>query len=66
MADKSLQLCIPELLLFRTRAECLIRKTFGTSNIDLLAWMLILLIASLVLFLVEIEKAIIRYMERKK
>jgi magnesium-transporting ATPase (P-type) len=39
---------------------------FGTSNIDLLTWMRIVLIASSVLFLVEIEKAIMRYIKRNK
>jgi len=39
---------------------------FGTTSIDSAAWVRIILVASTVLFLVEIEKAIIRYLEKNK
>jgi len=37
---------------------------FGTTAIDLYIWLRIVLVASSVLFLVELEKYVVRYMER--
>jgi magnesium-transporting ATPase (P-type) len=39
---------------------------FGTTGIDVTAWMRIVLIASSVLFLVELEKAVVRRADRNK
>jgi len=39
---------------------------FGTTAIDFTVWLHIVLVASSVLFLVELEKYIVRYRERKK
>lgn len=39
---------------------------FGTTAIDFAIWLHIVLVASSVLFLVELEKYVVRYKERKK
>jgi magnesium-transporting ATPase (P-type) len=39
---------------------------FGTTAIDINIWLRILLISSSVLFLVELEKCFVRYLERNK
>lgn len=39
---------------------------FGTAAIDSLMWLKIILVASSVLFLVELEKAVVRYLEKTK
>ena len=39
---------------------------FGTTAIDFTVWLRIVLVASSVLFLVELEKYVVRYKERKK
>ena len=39
---------------------------FGTAAIDLTTWMRIIMVASSVLFLVELEKAVIRRADRNR
>lgn len=39
---------------------------FGTTAIDLSVWLRIVLVASSVLFLVELEKYVVQYRERSK
>jgi magnesium-transporting ATPase (P-type) len=39
---------------------------FGTTGIDVTMWLRIVLVASSVLFLVELEKAVIRRVDRNK
>ncbi|MEA3301923.1 MAG: cation-transporting P-type ATPase [Pseudomonadota bacterium] len=39
---------------------------FGTTGIDVMMWVRIVLVASSVLFLVELEKAVIRHVERSR
>jgi magnesium-transporting ATPase (P-type) len=42
------------------------QSLFGTTAIDLAIWLRIVLVASSVLFLVELEKFFVRYMDRKR
>ncbi len=56
------------LLLFQLGFTYLspLQTLFGTTAIDFAVWVRIVLVASSVLFLVELEKYIIRYMERNR
>ncbi|MCP4010629.1 MAG: cation-transporting P-type ATPase [Proteobacteria bacterium] len=42
------------------------QRLFGTASIDFDVWIVILLVSSSVLFLVELEKGVVRLMERKR
>jgi len=60
-------IAIALLLIFQLAFTYLppMQTLFGTTAIDLEIWLRILLVSSSVLFLVEIEKAVVRYLSRK-
>ncbi|WP_078460229.1 cation-transporting P-type ATPase [Solemya velum gill symbiont] len=61
-------MAIGVLILFQLAFTYLgpMQSLFGTAAIDLNIWLRILLVSSSVLFLVELEKSIVRYMYKKR
>ncbi len=66
--NKYVLIAISILIIFQLGFTYLtpMQSLFGTTAIDLIIWLRIILVASSVLFLVEFEKYVVRYRERNK